>query len=388
MPNTLTECFCRKAKPRAGQRFTYYGDLYGLRLRVTAAGAKAWTQRLTILGKRRDLGLGSYPEVTLEEARELALENRRTARKGGNPVANLITFREAADQTLALDAPSWRSERMRADIARLLERYAMPTLGRLRPAEVRSRHIMEVLLPIWTKQPAQAARLLQRLGRIFDYCQALELCDSNPAKAAIIKAALPKPAKTDGNGNGKHEHHKALPHGAVAGALAKVDGSNAMQVVKALVRFTALTAVRIGEARGAEWAEIDLEAKVWTIPASRMKGNREHRVPLSAAACDVLRQQAEARPANCAYVFANKRGKTLSEGTARALFSSLKIGTVHGLRSAFRDWGGERTDAPREVLERCLAHATGTATEQAYARTDLLEKRRAVMDAWAEYLSR
>lgn len=385
----MTHLTARKIQAlKPAERTKFYGDSHGLRLMVKPSGAKCWTQRLVIQGKRRDLGLGGWPLVTLDEARDKALENRRIARRGGDPTKVLATFREVAAAKLAFDAPSLKAS-VAAKLAAQLETHAMPVLGELRAADVRTHHVMDVLEPIWNSKPATASKVLNALSHIFDYALAkgYRQGQDNPAKSSVLKAALPKQVAKNGNGS-KHEHREALPYAEVAAALAKVDASKAMHVSKALVRFTALTAVRITEARLAEWIEIDLEAKVWTIPGERMKTKREHRVPLSGPACEILAKQLTLRPKRCEYVFAQYTGKLLGDRTVRSLFRSLSIGTVHGLRSSFRDWGAEQTDTPNELLEMCLAHAVGSQTERAYARTDLLAKRRAVMEAWAEYLAR
>ncbi len=394
MASILNARSCKAARPTPGQRFTYYGDGlgHGLRLRVAQSGAKYWEQRLTVNGKRRDLGLGPFPEIDLDAARELALDNKRTARKGGNPLANSITFREASDACTALDAASWKTDKQRRDAEAMMDRWALPRLGAVKVAAINRGDVMDALEPIWIDRAATAKRVLQRLSRVFDYCVGRGYRDDNPADVAIMTAALPKQPKAtngNGNGNGAARHHEAVPYAELADALAKVDASSSGATVKALVRFTALTAARIGEARGAQWSEIDLDGAVWTIPADRMKGGREHRVPLADAAVAILRQQLAIRPRRCPFVFTGTAGRTIGEGTVRKLFRSLQtIGDPHGLRSSFRDWAAENTEAPREVLETCLAHVVGGKVERAYARTDLLDKRRAVMDAWADYLAR
>ena len=388
MANILNPRSCTAARPDPAKRFTYYGDAHGngLRLRVSRNGAKYWEQRIMFHGKRRDLGLGRFPEVSLAEARELAVANKRDARRGGNPAANTITFRQASDAKLALDAPSVSVKQGR-DTARMLETYALPILGDVRVADVQSHHVMAALVPIWHSKAVTAKRLLSRLAVTFDYCIAMGYRTDNPAASNIISAALPKQQAANGNGTKGPKHHESLPYSELAPALAKVDASTATAVCKALVRFVALTAVRISEAREARWSEFDLEGAVWTIPASRMKAGREHRVPLSDAALAILRQQAASRAEDRRHVFVNRRGLTLGDATVRKLFQSLKIGTVHGLRSSFRTWAAEHTDAARDVLEQCLAHAVGSKVARSYDRSDLLDKRRAVMDAWAEYLA-
>ena len=371
------------AAAKGGQRTRYLGDKHGLRLRITPKGTKGWEQRITVRGKRRDIGLGSYDSVSLGEARDKAFRNWQEARAGGNPLRALVTFREAAEKKMALDAVVV-SPKTHAGNERLLEQYAMPSLGDKRMNEVRTWHVMDILEPIWVTKHPTAKALLRLVSLVGRYSIAKGYAESDPADPSIIGAALPKIPRAAKAA----KHHKAVKHSSVSDALAKVDASRAMAVSKALLRFTALTATRAGESRMADWSEIDLEAEggpVWTVPADRMKARREHRVPLSKQAVALLEGMGD----RDGLVFRNGRGKPLGEPTLRKLLRTLKLGTtLHGFRSSFRTWAAEaRID--RDVAELCLAHVTGNGnqTERAYNRSDLLEARRTAMQAWADHVS-
>ena len=382
-PKRLTARFCKKVQP--GPRVRFYGDAhsYGLRLRVLPSGHKSWTQRLTVQRKRRDIGLGSFPLVSLEQARSKAIENARAARAGLDAVLSNMPFRKVSVDCIELDAPSWKKPKHRADVEAMMESYAYPQLGSRPVSGIGRRDIMAVLCPIWFSKPSVADRLLQRLARTFDYALAMGLRDNNPATPRIIRAGLPKRPRFQANGEKTAGHHEALPYRQVAGALSRLDATKAHRSSKAVLRFVALTAVRINEARMARWDEIDVPNRVWSVPAARTKAGREHRVPLSDQALALL---LSVKTADGGLVF-HRNGKALCDRTPRSLWKSLGVGgTVHGLRSSFRDWAGECTNAPREVLELCLAHSVGNAVEQAYSRSDLLAKRREVMQGWADYL--
>ena len=382
-PKRLTAHFCKRVPP--GPKVRFYGDAhsYGLRLRVLPSGHKSWTQRLTVRGKRRDLGLGSFPLVSLEDARSKAIENARAARAGLDAALHNTTFRKVSADCIELDAPSWKGPKYRSDVEAMMERYVYPQLGSRPVSGIVRRDIMAVLCPIWLSKPCLADKLLQRLARTFDYALAMGLTNDSPAKPRIIRAGLPNRPRFQANGEKTAGHLEALPYDQVAGALSKLDATKAHGSSKAVLRFVALTAVRISEARMARWDEVDLPNRGWVVPAARTKVGREHRVPLSDQALALL---LSVKTADGGLVF-HRNGKALADRTPRSLWKSLGVGgTVHGLRSSFRDWAGERTNAPREVLELCLAHAVGNAVEQAYSRSDLLAKRREVMQAWADYL--
>ena len=365
-----------------------YGDGpggHGLRLVVTPNGARCWIQRLVIRGKRCQLGLGGYPLVTLAEARNKAFENRKLARAGGDPLAlkrraDVPAFAEAAARVHEIHGPGWRNPKHAAQWLSSLREYAFPRFGDRPVSDVTAQDVMAVLLPIWHSKPETAKRVRQRIGAVMRWAIAEGHRLDNPA-GDILTAALPR-----NNGNGPR-HHRALPYGEVAGALAAVRASGAGMSTRLAFEFLVLTAARSGEVRLATWDEIDEEARVWTVPASRMKGGCEHRVPLSGAALEVLRQAREIG-GRTGLVFPSVTGKALSDSTLSKLIREIGIEAVpHGFRSSFRDWAGEQTSYPREVCETALAHVNPNKVEAAYARSDLFEKRRELMTAWARYLN-
>ena len=345
---------------------------------------KCWTQRLRIDGKAFNMGLGSYPLVTLAEARGKALENARAVAAGQDPrrpttSSSTPTFRDAAEKVIALHAANWKEATKTADLWRArLDTYAMRRLGERRVDLITTADVMAVLTPIWITKGATSKKVRQHLGTIFKWAVAQGYRDDNPAGDAI-SAALPK------SGNDE-EHHRALPHGAVAGALEIIRASGAQESTKLALEFTVLTAARSGEVRGGRWSEIDTDAALWTVPASRMKGNREHRVPLSTSALAVL-QRAREYQDDSGLIFPSKRGKELSDNTLSKLLRENQVdGVVHGFRASFKSWAGD-TGVNREIAEAALAHTLGNAVEQAYNRTDLLARRRDVMEAWGAYLA-
>ena len=259
-----------------------------------------------------------------------------------------------------------------------LAAYVLPAIGSKRVDEVTSGEVMDCLSPIWNSRPETAKRVRQRIAAVMKWAIAQGYRADNPAGEAVT-AALPKQA-------GAKKHLRALPHRDVAEAVIKIRQSKAYATVRLGAELTILTAARSGEVRGARWEEIDLDAAAWTIPPERMKAGREHRVPLSGRAVEVL---ADARRYSdgSGLVFPSKSGGEIASWVFAKLFTRLGIeGTLHGMRSSFRDWCGE-TGAAREVAEACLAHRVGSAAEQAYARSDLLERRRELVEAWARYVA-
>ncbi len=360
-----------------------YRDEHGLILRVKPSGYKQWIQRLAIHGKRRELGLGPFRLVTLAEAREAALANRKLARAGGDPMASkgqgVPTFEEAAAKVIEIHRPNWKNAKHIAQWTATLRQYVFPRIGRKRVDLVSTADVMAVLLPIWNHKQETARRVRQRIGAVMKWAVAQGYRQDNPAGEAI-GAALPK------NG-GIQRHHQALPHGEVAGAIEAVRQSGATGAVKLAFEFLVLTAARSGEVRLATWDEIDLEGDVWTVPATRMKAKRDHRVPLSARAVTIL-AEAQGRSNETRWVFPNPRGKPLSDMTLSKLVKELGIQAVpHGFRSSFRDWAAECTDAPHAVMEAALAHVVKNKAEAAYARSDLFERRRGLMNDWSWYLA-
>ena len=359
-----------------------YWDEHGLVLRVKPSGYKQWIQRLFIHGKRRELGLGPVRLVTLAEARDAALANRKVARAGGDPRAtrrrSVPTFERAAAKVFAMHRSTW-SAKHAVQWASTLRMYAHPRIGGKRVDRITSADVMGVLMPIWSAKHTTAKRVRERIGTVMKWTIAQGYRVDNPAGEAI-RAALPKPGHVQ-------KHLKALPYGEVAGAIEAIRRSGARVSVKLALEFLALTACRSGEVRGARWEEIDVEAGVWTIPAERMKSRREHRVPLSGRGREVL-AEAKGHAPRSELVFPSARGVQLQALPLSNLFRELGIPAVpHGFRSSFRDWAAERTDAPHAVMEAALAHTVRNQVEAAYARSDLFERRRVLMKQWAEYLA-
>lgn len=375
----LTAAFVRSVKDPG----KYY-DKNGLFLRVDARGAKRWVQRIVVRGKSREIGLGSASLVSLVEAREQALANRKLARAGGDPLAAkreaaaVLTFAEAARVVHQNHAPTWRNPKHAAQFISTLEAYAFPHFGKLRISEVTPSDVLGALTPIWTEKPETARRVRQRIGTVMKWAIAKGWRADDPAET--IRAALPKH-------NRKPVNRKALPYQDVAGCIAAVRASGAWAATKLCFEFLVLTAARSGEARLAHWDEVDLSNREWLIPADRMKMDRPHRVPLPRRAIEILRE-AESLRNDTGLVFPSIRGKSLSDMTLSKLIKELGFeADVHGFRTSFRTWAQEQTNFPREIAEAALAHAVGDAVEQAYARSDVFEKRGKMMEAWARYLA-
>ena len=375
------------AKAKALKDPGRYGDGAGLCLVVRPTGSKAWVQRVVVNGRRRDIGLGGYPTVTLAKARERAAANRVAIADGQDPAADkrkrtTPTFKEAAYTVLEMNRPRWKSAKHAANWIQMLERHAMPTLGTMPVDRIDRTHVLDVLVPIWTTKQETARRVRQRLKAIFRWAMAHSYIDRNPAGEAIDGALPAMPLV--------REHFRALPYEEVGKALATVEASTASLSSRLCLRYLVLTAARSGEARGATWDEIDMEGREWRIPGSRMKGGREHRIPLSDTALNVLRlARAVHDDSDLVFPSALKPGKPLSDMTLTKILRSVGLAdraTVHGFRTSFKTWAMEQADTPWAVGEAALAHTLGNTTEQAYARSDLFEQRRALMQQWADYL--
>jgi integrase len=360
-----------------------YYDGNGLFLRVEPTGSKRWVQRLTIHGKQREIGLGAADLVTLAEARDAAIENRKLARAGGDPLAakrNRVavpTFDEAVQKVIELYSPTWRNAKHAAQFRNTLSTYAGPIIGAKPVSEVTSADVLRVLTPIWTSKAETARRVKQRIGTVMKWAVAAGHRNDDPC--AALTQALPKSGQ-------KVEHRKSLPYQEVAGCIATINESAAALSTKLALEFLILTAARSGEVRGVTWDEIDLDGKVWHIPGERMKGKVEHIVPLSSRAIEVLITARQLGSAGLLFP-GIKGGKQLSDMTLSKLVKELGYPCdVHGFRTSFRTWVQEKTNTPFEVAERALAHKTRNAVVAAYARSDLMEKRRQLMQRWADYL--
>ncbi|CAM3423013.1 tyrosine-type recombinase/integrase [Halomonas lysinitropha] len=373
------------------------GGVAGLHLQVTERGARSWILRVTIAGKRRDLGLGGYPDVTLAMAREKARTTRESIAQGIDPVAERqrlrstalaerlrdMTFEKAAEAVIAKKQAEARNAKHGKQWASTLETYAYPILGPMSVADIELAHVKQVLEPIWQEKTETATRVRQRIEAVLSWAAVHgHRSGENPARwKGNLDAVLPAPAKVS-----KVEHHRAMPidemH-AFMEALEKRQG-----IAAKCLAFTILTAARSGEARAATWEEIDLVAKVWTIPGERMKAGSEHRVPLSAPAVELLK--ALPRHAGTSLAFPSPQGGKLSDATLAAVLKRMNVyekATVHGFRSTFRDWTAERTSTPHHIAEMALAHTIKNHAEAAYRRGDLLEKRAKLMKQWATFLA-
>ena len=365
-----------------------YSDGGGLHLYISKAGRKSWVLRITIDGCRRDIGLGGFPSVSLARAREQAADDRAAVAEGRDPLAEkhapaMPTFREASCAVHEANKPRWRNARHIASWMQTLERHALPMLGNTPLDRIDRGDVLRVLNPIWTTRPETARRVRQRMRTLFRWAMAHGFMETNPAGEAIDGALPPMPKVK--------AHLRALPYREVGSALKIVEVSQASIPAKLCFRFLVLTAARSGEARGATWDEIDLQGQVWRIPSERMKAGMEHRVPLSGQALE-LPGKASALRDEFGLVFpsALKPGSPMSDMTLTKILRSTGLAeraTVHGFRSSFKNWTLEQTDTPWAVSESALAHTLGNSTEQAYARSDLLERRRPLMQQWADYLT-
>ena len=377
--NALSAAFLRSAPPGR------HADGNGLYLFVQPSGTRSWIQRLVVRGRRRELGLGSVALVPLAEAREKARVNRKLAREGGDPLAEkrraegIPTFAEAASRVLEQKRDGWRGRRHHREWMASMRRYAFPRIGKMPVSEVTSADLLDILTPIWHRKASSARRVRQRLRVVLEWAVAMEYRLDNPCDR-IGPVLGPQHDVT--------EHMRALPHREVAVAIRTVRAATAPEVAKLAFEFLVLTTARWSEVRWAEWAEFDRDAGVWTVPARRMKANRKHRVPLCGRALEILEAARTLGEGSGPLVFTRRGGKPLDDKQLRWLIREGGIAAVpHGFRSSFRDWAAEETDHPREVIEAALAHVVRNRVEAAYARSDLFERRRRLMDDWAGYLA-
>jgi integrase len=356
------------------------GNLY---LNVTPTGARSWVFMYRHNGKQREMGLGSAADTTLAKARDLASSYRRDLKEGRDPLAvrgkiSTRSFGEVADEYIESMRPGWRNAKHAAQWVMTLTHYAAP-LRPLAVSAVDTEAVLAVLRPIWSEKPETASRVRGRIASVLDAAKAKGLrTGDNPARWRWhLDQLLPK---RQGLSRG---HHAAMPYANVPDfmkLLGAVEGASALAL-----QFTILTAARSGETLGARWSELDLTSGVWTVPAARMKGAKEHRVPLVGRALDLIAGLAAVRQGD--FVFPGARpNKPLSNMAMDMALRRLKVNvTTHGFRSSFRDWAAEQTDFPHELAEMALAHSVGTAVTRAYRRSDMFAKRRELMDAWATY---
>ena len=347
--------------------------------------------RATIDGKQRNVGLGGYPAVSLAEARQATQDTQQAIRDGSDPVAEreaakaaarakaaTPTFREVAEQVIALRAPTWTSQRHAKQWTESLTLHAFPVIGNKRVDTITTSDILDVLEPLWLAKPETGSRMKQRVKVVFDYALARGWASSNPSNGALDAALTRRPRL--------QAHHSALPYRGVPAAVAAIRGSNARPATRLGFEFLVLTAARAGEVVGADWGEVDLDNRTWTVPASRMKARREHRVPLSDRAVELL-EEARKRFGGDGLLFpSNRRQGALSNESFRMTLNRLGIDAVpHGFRSSFRDWLGECTSASWAIAEACLAHAASERASLGYHRTDYLEQRRGLMEQWGAF---
>ena len=374
----LSAAFVRSAPPGR------HADGNGLYLFVQPTGTRSWVQRLVIRGRRRELGLGAATLVPLAKAREQALANRMLARSGGDPlsekrrVQGVPTFAEAAQRVLEQKRGGWRGRWHAQNWWRSMERYVFPRVGGRPVSEVNTADVLEILSPIWHAKAATAREVRQRIRSVLEWAIALDMRNDNPCDR-VVPVLGPQ--------NDIVTHRQALPHQDVAAAIKTVrESKSAQPAVRLAFEFLVLTAARSGEVRLATWDEMDVAGRVWTVPALRMKAKREHRVPLCGRALEVL-DAARALGDGDRLVFPMRSGRPISASTLPKMLQYHKVAAVaHGFRSSFRDWAAERTDHPREVIEAALAHVVQNKVEAAYARSDLFERRRQLMDDWSAYL--
>lgn len=358
-------------------------DGQGLHLRVGKAGNKSWVYRYAANGRVHDMGLGTYPDFSLAEARERAMAQRKLRVDGHDPIAarqasraKALSFRECAEAYIRAHEPSWRNPKHAAQWPATLGTYVYPAFGDLPVQAVDVGLVMKAVEPIWTTKPETASRVRGRIESVLDWATARGFrTGENPARwRGHLENLLPARSKVR-----RVEHHAALPYLEIGAFMVELRQREGM-AARAL-EFAILTAARTGEAIGARWSEIDLDKALWTIPGERMKAGREHRVPLSAPALAIL----AALPREGEFVFGGER--PLSQMALLMTLRRMKRTdlTAHGFRSTFRDWAAERTGFPAEVAEMALAHVVGDKVEAAYRRGDLFEKRRQLAEAWAKF---
>lgn len=371
----------------------YHADGAGLYLQVSKGGTKSWIYRYSFGGRAHEMGLGSLAALTLAEARARAKDCRAQRAGGVDPLeakraavakrkldtARSITFADAAGQYIETHSAAWRNEKHRAQWTSTLKAYAYPVIGSLPVADVDTVLVIKILSPLWPDMPETASRIRGRIEAVLNWATVSgHRQGDNPARwKGHLDTLLPARGKVRAV-----KHHAALPYDELPAFMVDLHGRPG-SAARAL-ELTILTALRTGEAIGAKWGEIDFATKTWTVPAARMKANREHRVPLCDRAVSILQNL----PRENEFLFPGERaGKPLSN---MAMLQTLKrMGrddvTVHGFRSTLRDWAAERTSFANHVVEMALAHTIGNKVEAAYRRGDLFDKRRRLMDAWGEF---
>lgn len=361
------------------------GNLY---LKVREGGSKSWVFRYKRGNRTKELGLGSVNSRSLKEARQLSERMRHLVLVNQDPASAVpqrrqevpVTFRKVAFDYIGKMSPSWKNKKHHQQWGNTLEQYVFPVIGKLHPSEIKLVHILKILEPIWLSKPETAKRVQGRIERILDMAYVMGYrTEQNPAKyKGILDKVLPNQARVKGV-----THHRAVPYKQLPQLVGLLKDKNTSSANCLL--FLILTAARSGEARAASWSEIDFNQAVWTIPADRMKAAREHRVPLPRMVLGFLKKLS--REIGNDLIFPSLRGKILSDSAVSKVLKEVgALGTVHGMRSSFRDWAAEQTSYPRELCELSLAHVNRNRVEAAYQRSDLIEKRRALIDEWVEFV--
>lgn len=371
-----------------------YGDGGGLYLQITPTGGRSWLFRYQVRDRERAMGLGPERDFGLEEARSRARKARQQLRDGIDPIdaqkaerdaraleaARNLSFKEAAQRYFDGHERKWSNATHRKQFMASLQEYAFPVIGKIPVGMIDTALVLKVLQPIWQDKAVTANRVRNRIESVLGWAMASGFrTGDNPARwRGHLREVLPPHGKI-----AKVEHHKALPYGEMPAFMASL--AMRKRIDCRALQFLILTAARTGEVINAKWSEIDFDTKVWTIPPERIKGRREHRVPLTDQVITILKSL----PTEAGYIFiGTKKGSRIGKmAMATALGAINKEVTVHGFRSTFRDWAGETTAFPSDICEAALAHSLGSKTQQAYQRGDLLEKRRQLMNAWATYCS-
>lgn len=392
LSNALTPLSVKNAKPGR------HADGAGLHLLVKDTGARSWVYRFMLNGKSRDLGLGpasGTDAISLAVARDLAAVLRLKVKAGVDPLEERqikaaeelaaaqaasvagVTFKAVAEAYIAANRASWRNAKHRQQWGNTLASYVYPVIGDLPVSDIGTAHVLKILEPIWQEKAETAARIRGRIETVLDAARARGYREGeNPARwRGHIAQILPaRPRLSRG-------HHKAMPYDAIPDFLRQLRGREALAALS--LEFVILTATRTSEVLGARWDEVDVDKALWTIPPERMKAGKEHRVPLSPRAVEILET---VKPLDSDWLFPATKGGKLSTMAMSMLLRRMKVDiTVHGFRSAFRDWSAERTGYAHEVCEMALAHVIGNKSEAAYRRGDLFDKRRRLMDDWATY---
>jgi len=398
--NQITDLRAKRIAP--GDKPVADGKITGLRLEPgSAKGQGKWILRFVspVTGKRRDMGLGAYPEVGIAAARAEGSAARQSIAGGKDPIeereadraaragiAKAITFEQAARQVHEAQKPGWKNSKHADQWINTLRDYAFPKIGKRKVGDLSPVEFADVLRPIWLEKPETASRVKQRCHMVMKWCWAQQLVKANPVD--VVDHLLPQqPGKRE-----RTTHQPSMPWRDTPAFVKGVLHASAANVTRALLEFVILTAARSGEARAMTWAEVDLQAKLWTVPANRMKAKVIHRVPMSARAIEILAAQRALHP-DADLVFPAPRGAVLSDMALTKFLRDQKaqssdkgrVATAHGFRSSFRDWASENGYA-RDLAERALSHTINNQSEAAYHRTDLLEQRRVMMEAWAKHV--